>query len=81
MRTTIRIDDDLLKKAKRFSIETGITLTALIEDSLRERLNRSEGKSTKRNKVRLKTVGVGGLQPGIDLDDAASMLDSMEDLR
>lgn len=40
MRTTIRLDEKLLKEAKRQAAESGMTLTAIIEDSLRERLAR-----------------------------------------
>lgn len=40
MRTTIRLDDALLLEVKREAAETGMTLTAVIEESLRERLAR-----------------------------------------
>ena len=81
MRTTVRIDDDLLKKAKLYCAESGITLTALIEDAVRARLSLSEKLNRKRKPVRLKTVGQGGTQPGIDLDDSANLLDAMERLQ
>jgi Arc/MetJ family transcription regulator len=34
MRTTIRLDDQLLAEAKRYASESGRTLTGLIEDAL-----------------------------------------------
>ena len=34
MRTTIRLDDELLKEAKRLAVDTGRTLTAVIEGNL-----------------------------------------------
>lgn len=81
MRTTIRLNDDLLKQAKQQAAESGLTLTSLIEESLRERLSRSKELPVKRKTVKLKTAGSGGLLPGIDLDDSAALLDVMEDTR
>ena len=53
-----------------------MTLTAVIEESLRARLARTTAEPQTR--VRLTTAGHGGLRPGIDLDDAASLLDVMD---
>ena len=47
-----------------------MTLTALLEESLRTRLARTTAEPHTR--VRLTTTGRGGLRPGIDLDDSAS---------
>ena len=38
MKTTVEIDDELLKAAKLAAIEEGITLRQLIEDGLRHRM-------------------------------------------
>lgn len=78
MRTTVRLDEKLLKEVKRHAAESGMTLTAVIEQSLRERLARKSASTRTRAKVRLHAVGKGGLHPGIDLDDSASLLDAME---
>ena len=37
MRTTLNLNDDILVPLKRFAAGTGGTLTAVIEDALRER--------------------------------------------
>ena len=79
MRTTIRFDDQLLVQAKKLAAERGTTLTALLEDALRETLARRKP-SHRRSKVRLPTFGGGGVQPHVDLDDTASLLDRMEGL-
>jgi hypothetical protein len=79
MRTTIRLDDQLLVQAKKLAAERGTTLTALLEDALRETLARRKP-SHRRPKVRLTTFGAGGVQPGVNLDDTASLLDRMEGL-
>jgi hypothetical protein len=78
MRTTVRLDEELLKEAKRQAAESGTTLQAIIEESLRERLARGRGVQPARPTIRLKTAGEGGVLPGIDLDDSASLLDAME---
>jgi hypothetical protein len=80
MRTTLRLDDDLLRAAKRYAAQTGRTLTAVVEDALREALARSR-RAAKRERVTLPTFRGHGLQPGVDLDDTASLLDLMESPR
>lgn len=77
MRTTIRIDDQLLAETKRLALRTGRSLTAVIEDALREVVAR-QGDSDRRTAVRLTTVGGRGILPGVDLDDSAALLDLLE---
>jgi hypothetical protein len=77
MRTTIRFDEQLLIQAKKLAAERGTTLTALLQDALRETLARRKP-SPRRSKLRLTTLGRGGVQPHVDLDDTASLLDRME---
>jgi hypothetical protein len=77
MRTTFNLDDQLYRDLKRLSVETGRTLKDLLEESLRERLARRR-KGTARRRVTLPTFRGGGLLPGVDLDDTASLLDRME---
>lgn len=77
MRTTVRLDDKLLADAKRHAAETGRTLTAVLEQALRETLSRRVVAS-KRKPIRLKTMKGNGIQPGVDLDDTSALLDLME---
>jgi Arc/MetJ family transcription regulator len=77
MRTTIRLDDDLLTRAKRAAIERGTTLTAVIEDALRQAL--AVEPARRRKTVSLPTFRGDGLQPGVDLDDTASLLDLLDE--
>lgn len=77
MRTTIHIDPDLLTEAKQLAVRTGKTLTALIEEALREALLRRR-KPIPRNPTPLTIVGGRGLRPGIDLDDSAQLLDLLD---
>lgn len=77
MRTTVRLDDQLLKSAKRLAHDTGTSLTAVIEDALRQILSRRAVKQP-RNRVRLTTVSGCGVHPGVVLDDSSALLDFME---
>ena len=77
MRTTIRLDDQLLEMTKQYALSHGKTFTAIVEDALREKLmTRSPIK--KQSRIKLKTVNGKGVNPGIDLDDSSSLLDVME---
>jgi hypothetical protein len=76
MRTTIRLDDDLLAEAKQRAARGGLTLTAVIEEALRESFSRRERREQR--PVKLPSWGKGGVLPGVDLDDSASLLDLME---
>lgn len=78
MRTTIRLPDDLLEAAKRHAVDTGRTLTKVIEDALRAALARQES-GPGEEAIELPTYGTGGLRPGVDLDDSAVLLDLMDE--
>jgi Arc/MetJ family transcription regulator len=80
MRTTIRLDEQLLAAAKQTAAASGRTLTAVIEDALRETLARGTARPGRR-RLRLTTVGGNGPLPGVDLDDTASLLELMESAR
>ena len=76
MRTTVRLDEHLLAEAKKHAAESGKTLTSVLEQALRESLARRSVQA-KAKPVRLKTIKGGGVRAGVDLDDSASLLDSM----
>jgi hypothetical protein len=78
-RTTVRLPDDLLKKAKRKAAQEGRTLTSLIEDGLRL-VVAENGKKPKAKRVMPRvSKATGGLLPGIDLT-RFSDYQEMEDL-
>ena len=66
MRTTIRLDDQLLADAKTLALQTGKTLGAVIEDSLREVLARRT-REGERKPVKLPRMSGNGLQSGVNL--------------
>jgi hypothetical protein len=77
MRTTINLDDDVLAEAKLLAHRSGTTLTAVIEDALRERLARRQAAGSPAP-VRLPTVAGSGLRPGVDLDDSSALREYMD---
>ncbi|MGH2728620.1 MAG: DUF6364 family protein [Actinomycetota bacterium] len=79
MRTTVRLDDDLLARAKAYAARGGTSLTRVIEDALRVLLERAEAPRQSRP-FKMVTFKGNGVQPGVDLDDSAALLDRMEDV-
>lgn len=73
----MRIDDGLLTAAKEYAARTGRTLTSLFEDALRTFLA-LEKRSGRGRRGSLPTFDGGGIQPGVDLDNSADLLDLME---
>lgn len=78
-RTTVRLPEDLVRRAKRKAAAEGRTLTALIEDGLRRVLNERGPSGKGVRKLPRVSKATGGLMPGIDLNDTAA-LQEMEDL-
>ena len=78
-RTTVRLPEDLLDRARRKATAEGRTLTSLIEDGLR--LVVAETRKTAKAKRFLPPISkaTGGPMPGIDLADL-STLEEMDDL-
>ncbi|MEE8485136.1 MAG: CopG family transcriptional regulator [Acidimicrobiia bacterium] len=76
MRTTIRMDDDLLEAAKTAAIGAGQTLTSFIEDSVRRQLAAQQDVETS-EPTPLPMVSGDGLLPGVDLDNNATLLELM----
>jgi hypothetical protein len=66
MRTTVRLDDTLLRQAKTHAVEHGQTLTALIEEGLRLALSQPANRPTATRTLPI-SGKKGGTLPGIDL--------------
>jgi hypothetical protein len=63
MRTTLKIDDQLLNLAKHQAVEQGISLSMVIENMLRQSLRKP---SVECKAVRLVTAAGSGVKPGVD---------------
>jgi hypothetical protein len=78
VRTTVRLPEDLIRRAKRKAATDGKSLTELIEDGLRIVVRDSSRKPGRRVLPPVSSAS-GGLMPGIDLNDSAA-LQEIEDL-
>ncbi|MGH7643031.1 MAG: type II toxin-antitoxin system VapB family antitoxin [Candidatus Dormibacteria bacterium] len=76
MRTTVRIADELLDRAKVVAAREGTTLSAVVDEGLRLAVGRREAPALS-NAEPLATFRGRGLQGGVDLDDTAAILDLM----
>jgi len=78
MRTTVRLDERLLERARSEAARRGATLTSLIEEGLQLVL-RHPKRPSNQSIVKLPECRAGGgTVPGIDLNDSAALLDRME---
>ena len=78
MRTTIRIKDELIRRAKKRAAEEGRTLTSLIEDALERVVTKP--KPARRGRVDLPvSKATGGVLPGIDLDRSSDLEETMKE--
>lgn len=77
MRTTIRLNDELLQTAKQHALATQRTLTQLIQDALVSLLEKERSAASPRV-VELPTFRGDGTYPGIDINSNASLRDRME---
>lgn len=78
MRTTIRLDDGLLRRAKAHAAASGRSLNDFISDAVRAALAPVRARA---GGVELPTFPGGTLLPGIDLDDTSALLDVMDTSR
>lgn len=69
-----------MTQIKKLAASTHSTVTALIEETLREALARRR-RAGRRAPMKLTTYGKQGLLPGVDIDDTASLFDVMESSR
>src|SRR5437867_3273101 len=76
MRTTIRLEDALLRRAKAQAAATGRSLNDFIADAVRAAL---APRAQKGSRIELPTFKGHGLRAGVDLDDTATLLEIMEE--
>jgi len=78
-RTTVRLPEDLLNRARRKAAAEGRTLTSLIEDGLRLIVTDNRKRTKGRRVLPRISKATGGPMPGIELTDL-SMLQEIDDL-
>ena len=75
--STIQLDDHLFREVEKWAAQSNRSLQAVVEDMIRAALPPAAGpKPTGR--LDLPTYGGSGLQPGVDLDNSAGLLDITE---
>ncbi len=80
MRTTIRLDDHLLREAKARAARAGRSLNEFIEDAVRSAVL-DDHQAASAAPVIPVFRGGRGLHPGVDLDSNAELLELMGDDR
>jgi len=78
MRTTVRLRDDLLKRAKRRAAEEGRTLTSIIEEGVALVLAGRGPRRPERVEVPVASA-TGGVLPGVDLNRSSDLEAIMDD--
>jgi len=78
-RTTVRLPEELLRRAKRQAVAEGRTLTALIEEGLRLVTTKMKADRPAKRIMPRVSEAKGGLLPGIDLN-SFSAFEEAEDL-
>ncbi len=78
MRTTIRLRDELLRRAKRRAAEEQRTLTSIVEEGVSLVLARPVGR--RRTRVALPVSrATGGVLPGVDLNRTSDLEATMDE--
>lgn len=77
MRTTVTIQDDLYRRAKSTAAASGRTVGELIEDAVRQALDRHDAPAPALKP--LTVHGGSGLMPGVTLDSNAALLDLLDE--
>ena len=75
VRTTIDLNDELMRRIKRLAADQGVTFRELVERALRAMLERKA--SRKPYKLKWRTEK-GRLLPGVRLDDREALFDLMD---
>jgi len=78
VRTTLNLNDSLVREAKRRAAREGRTLTALLEEALRVFLSRGRPPRTYRLHW---PVRRGEAPPAVDISDRDALLEAMEERR
>lgn len=79
VRTTVNLQDGVLRRAKQQAERAGKSISEWIEDAIRAQLDQRASKSQK--PFRLVTAGSGGLRPGFSFDRLERQVDDLEAAR
>lgn len=77
MRTTLTIDDALLRQLRQKALDSGKPFKQVVNDTLRAGLNQAA--SPRREPYRCPSFSIGALAPGVDLTKANQLAAALED--
>lgn len=77
MRTTLTLDDRIVRKLRNVAHLTGKPFKQVVNETLLAGLEASE--SPRPRRYRLKPVSLGGVLPGVNLDKALTLAAALED--
>jgi ribbon-helix-helix CopG family protein len=78
MRTTVRLDEALMRQVKAEAARRGQTVTELIEKGLQLVLASGGGRTRRKRVVVPVSRATGGTHPGVDTDDSSALLDRLD---
>lgn len=78
MKTTLNLDDHLLREAKKRAAERGTTLTKIVEEALRDALSSDEIGDEIGDEGEVRWVVVDGGPPRVDIDDRNALYEFLE---
>jgi hypothetical protein len=78
MKTTLLLDDEVHRQAKLASARLGIALTRYIEEAIRLRISIDAARRAEPVRKLPVCKSKGGLQPGLDLDNTAELLNILD---
>jgi hypothetical protein len=74
MRTTVRLPDELMRRAKRYATEHGMTLTAILLTGLSETIGKGTKEANPARGRRMPIFHGTGVRPGVNLTSTSSLL-------
>ncbi len=78
MKTTLLLDDEVHRQAKQASARLGIPLTRFIEEAIRLRISTDAARQAEPVRKLPIHKSKGGLRPVVDLDNAAELLNILD---
>lgn len=76
MRTTITLDDDVAARLKAEARRSGRSFKDVVNDAIRTGL--TARRTPPRQRFEVKTRDLGGVRPGLSLDNIEELLDQVE---
>lgn len=77
MRSTVRIDDDLMMALKKRALRENVSQTRMLNRLLREGIEASRGGAAKKDPYQESTIAMGA--PRVDLDKALALAADFDD--